>query len=164
MWWSGFRFRFHFHRKSICSASRIRLSMSDLLLRYSMQNNQITLIRLIIPMIIALSVFSLKLMKYPSCPPSTLPYLPRPNQHRMKHCVESFGSISILAATEKNPHSEEEKKGEFWKGRRYPVVCVKASWRVCWFTGRNLSCSLEWIQRSVSTDSRPFDWGKLACW
>ena len=73
--------RFHFQRKSICIASRICPSRGVLPVCYTTQNNQITLIRLIIPMIHALSVFFLKLMKYPpDHPPKTPPYLPWPKQ------------------------------------------------------------------------------------
>lgn len=49
---------FIFIRNPICSARNICLSMSNLLLRYTVQNNQITLIRLIIPVIIALPVLN----------------------------------------------------------------------------------------------------------
>lgn len=66
----------------------------------------------------------------PSCPPKlSLICHDQSSLHQMKHCVQSFGSISILAAAEKTSHcccfSEEEEEEEgFWKRMRYPVVCV----------------------------------------
>lgn len=77
------------------------LCLQNLLVCYSVQNNEITVIRLSVSIIHALCLFFLKLMKYPPAPLnahlSTATKACRPNTAR----VQSLGNVSILAAAKK---------------------------------------------------------------
>lgn len=103
------------------------LCLQNLLVCYSVQNNEITVIRLSVSIIHALCLFFLKLMKYPPAPLnshlSTATKACRPNTAR----VQSLGNVSILAAAKKI-HSYVcliRRKG-------FLSVLVQMSRKACW--------------------------------
>lgn len=136
--------------------------MSKLLVRYSVQNNQITLIRLITPIIKTLSVFFLKLMKYPPAPPNlSLICHNQSSQHQMKRCVKSFDSISIwlpLKITNLTLLYSWGKKNRNF-GREGSSLVMRFGVMESLFIYWVEICPDVWSEFRGATDNQSCDWG-----